>query len=150
MVFQDRHQAGLKLAEKLTAYRGQDAVVLGLPRGGLGVARPVADRLGLPLDIIVARKIGAPGNEELAIGAVTTHGTRVLNVRLIRLVLLPPNYLEAETARQRAIASRREEVLRDGYPRVSPSEEKHCPGLVQMYPFALFYQVTYHLLLLIF
>lgn len=118
MVFHDRKEAGLLLADKLRSYRGQDAVILGLPRGGLAVARPVADQLDLPLDIIVARKIGAPGNEELAIGAVTAHGMRVLNDRIIRMILLPPNYLEVETARQRSIASQREEELREGRPRI--------------------------------
>lgn len=118
MTFPNRKDAGLQLAEKLRSYRGQDAVILGLPRGGLAVARPVADQLDLPLDIIVARKIGAPGNEELAIGAVTAHGMRVLNDRMIRMVLLPPNYLEVETARQRSIASRREEELRAGRSRI--------------------------------
>ncbi|HBN09466.1 MAG TPA: phosphoribosyltransferase [Cyanobacteria bacterium UBA8530] len=113
-MFKDRKQAGQMLAERLTRYRGKGALVLGLPRGGLAVARPIADALDLPLDIVVARKIGAPGNEEFAIGAVTARGTRVLNERVLREMILPPGYLEKETEKQRLMAVRREADLRGG------------------------------------
>jgi predicted phosphoribosyltransferase len=70
-MFKDRREAGEKLAERLTAYKDlAEGIVLAIPRGGVVVGRVVADRLGLPLDVLVVRKIGAPGNEELAVGAV--------------------------------------------------------------------------------
>jgi putative phosphoribosyl transferase len=112
MTFRDRDEAGRLLADRLLDLRGKDAVVLGLPRGGLVVARHVADGLGLPLDFIVTRKLGAPGNEELAIGAVTAHGVRVLNDFALRQELLPPGYLDAETHRQRQLAVARDAQLR--------------------------------------
>lgn len=112
MVFKDREEAGRLLANRLGNYQGEDAVILALPRGGLPVARPVADRLGAPLDILVARKIGAPGNEEFALGAVTARGVRVTNERALRYVLLPPGYLEEKTREQRAVAAQRETYFR--------------------------------------
>eukprot|EP00741_Cyanophora_paradoxa_P011594 tig00020563_g11202.t1 len=79
--FRDRKHGGEVLADLLEAKYGRphDAVVIGLPRGGLPVAEVVAQRLDAPLDILASRKIGAPDNEEFAIGAVTESGTRVLN-----------------------------------------------------------------------
>jgi predicted phosphoribosyltransferase len=116
MVFMDRLDGGLRLAERLMPYRGRDVVVLGLPRGGVVTARPVADALGAPLDVLVARKLGAPGQEELAIGAVTARGTRVLNDAVLRFLMLPPGYMESETERQRQAAESREHTLRDFRP----------------------------------
>lgn len=116
MPFEDRLDGGKRLAERLMPYRGQDVVVLGLPRGGVVTARPVAEALGAPLDVLVARKIGAPGQEELAIGAVTARGTRVLNELVLRHLLLPPGYLESETERQRRVAETRELALRNFRP----------------------------------
>jgi putative phosphoribosyl transferase len=100
------------LAERLSDYRGRDVVVLGLPRGGVAVARPIADALGAPLDVIVARKLGAPDNPEFAIGAVTAKGTRVLNDVVLRRFLLPPDFLASETRTQQDQAMRRERALR--------------------------------------
>ena len=78
--FRDRIEAGRRLAEKLTAYADRpDIVVLGLPRGGVPVAFEVARTLAAPLDVFVVRKLGFPGHEELAMGAVATGGVRVLN-----------------------------------------------------------------------
>lgn len=116
MRFVDREDAGRRLAERLAGMCEGDLVVLGLPRGGVVVAAEVARALGAPLDVIVARKLGAPGHAELAIGAVTARGTRVLNTRALRYMALPPGYLEAETARQREEADRRERVLRGVIP----------------------------------
>lgn len=119
--FSDREEAGEALArqlEAIEALRARPAVVLALPRGGVPVARPVARRLGAPLDVLVARKIGMPDQLELAIGAVTARGIRVLNDELLRHVLLPPGYLHAETERQRAIAAERERVLRQSRPEI--------------------------------
>jgi len=78
-MFKDRNDAGRQLAEKLAQYRGQDAVVLALPRGGVVVGREIAKTLGLPLDIVVTRKIGHPNNPEYAIGAVDSMGAVMLN-----------------------------------------------------------------------
>jgi putative phosphoribosyl transferase len=112
MPFRNREEAGQRLAQALRAFKGTDAVVLGLPRGGVAVARPVAEALGVPLDVLVARKIGAPHQEEFAIGAVTARGTRVLNDSVMRRLFLPPGYLDAETERQRKVAEAREQQLR--------------------------------------
>ena len=78
--FADRAEAGRQLAEKLTAYRDcNDVVVLALPRGGVSVACGVATRLHLPLDVFILRKLGIPGYEELAMGAIASGGIRVIN-----------------------------------------------------------------------
>ena len=79
LIFKDRTHAGEMLADKLTSYKLLNPVVVGLPRGGVAVAKPVSDRLGVKQDIIVSKKIGVPGNPELAIGAVTSHGDYVIS-----------------------------------------------------------------------
>ena len=116
IIFSDRREAGRELASKLEAYRGRDVVVVGLPRGGLPVAREVADHFGWPLDILVARKIGAPDHPEFAIGAVTANGTRVLNEAALRGVMLPPGFLEAASDDQTFKAKEREAMMREGRP----------------------------------
>jgi predicted phosphoribosyltransferase len=121
MSFRNREEAGRQLAQALRGFRGTDAVVLGLPRGGVAVAQPVAAALGVPLDVLVARKIGAPGQEEFAIGAVTARGTRVLNDAVLRRMFLPPGYLEDETEHQRQVAEDRERQLR-GIRKAEPLE----------------------------
>jgi putative phosphoribosyl transferase len=79
-LFKDRQDAGRKLAEALAAYAGRpDVIVLGLPRGGVPVAAEVAKALNAPLDIFLVRKLGVPGHEELAMGAIASGGVRVLN-----------------------------------------------------------------------
>src|SRR5437762_525632 len=84
MLFQNRADAGRALAHKLTAYANQkDTIVLALPRGGVPVAYEVAVALNLPLDIFLVRKLGVPGEEELAMGAIASGGITVLNDRLI-------------------------------------------------------------------
>lgn len=83
--FHDRREAGRRLAEKLAAYANRsDVVVLALPRGGVPVAYEVAHALPAPLDVFVVRKLGVPGYEELAMGAVATGGVRVLNEEIVR------------------------------------------------------------------
>ena len=114
--FRDRVDAGVRLADGLAAYRGRDVLVLGIPRGGVVVAAEVAGQLGAELDIVVARKLGAPGEAELAIGAVTADGERWLNESLVQMLNVPPTYLEDVTRRERAEAERRERVLRGGQP----------------------------------
>ena len=99
-MFRDRTEAGERLAQRLQTYRDANPVILALPRGGLPVARVAADRLAAPLDVILVRKIGAPGHKELAIGALVDGDTpeMVLNDDVVRLLNLPAGYLETETA----------------------------------------------------
>ena len=98
MLFQDRHDAGKQLAERLHQYRGTDAIVLGLPRGGVVVAYEVARALDLPLDVVIVRKIGAPGNPEYAIGALAENGELTLNEEEIEAYGIPRPYVEREVA----------------------------------------------------
>lgn len=111
-LFRDRLDAGTQLAAKLSGYRGKDALVLGIPRGGVPVAATVARQLDADLDIMVARKLGAPGSRELAIGAVTANGGSFLNEHLIRELGVSAAYLEAVEVEQRAAAQRQETELR--------------------------------------
>jgi predicted phosphoribosyltransferase len=85
IVFRDRAEAGRRLAEKLTTYANRDGViVLALPRGGVPVGYEVAHALSLPLDVFIVRKLGMPGHEELAMGAIASGGVRVLNEEVVR------------------------------------------------------------------
>lgn len=118
MFFKNREDAGRQLAEKLMGLAGADTVVLGLPRGGVVLAQEVASALGAPLDIIVSRKLGAPGNPEYAIGAVTASGSRVLHEDALRYVVLPPDYLRKSTAEQLELAVAQERLLRGGKARL--------------------------------
>lgn len=108
----DRVDAGARLAKELERYRGGRAVVLGIPRGGVPVAAEVARHLGAELDVIVARKLGAPGHEEFAIGAVTADGERFLNDDAIRGLGITEDYLSLITGRETAEARRREQRFR--------------------------------------
>lgn len=110
--FLDRRDAGAVLGEALAAYRGTGALVLGIPRGGVVVAVEAARTLGADLDVIVARKVGAPGNPECAIGAVTADGGVFLDVATIRAIGVSELYLGAAIARERAEARRREGLYR--------------------------------------
>jgi putative phosphoribosyl transferase len=102
------------LAEALRAYRGKDVLILGIPRGGVPVAAEVARTLDADLDVVVARKLGAPQSQELAIGAVTANGGRFLNDDLIAELGVPPSYVERITVEQREESRRREERFRGG------------------------------------
>ncbi|MBI3966224.1 MAG: phosphoribosyltransferase [Chloroflexi bacterium] len=112
--FRDRREAGQYLARWLGSYAKRNVLVLGIPRGGVPVASEVARQLDAELDIIVARKIGAPGSRELAIGAVTADGRRYLNGNLIRELGVPTSHLEAASALEQAEALDRERRLRGG------------------------------------
>src|ERR1041384_691984 len=115
--FPDRAAAGKLLAEKLTQYAGRDdVIVLGLPRGGVPVAFEVAQRLRVPLDIFIVRKLGVPGFEELAVGAIASGGVRVLNKDVARALPNAAEVIEAVTARETTELERREQSYRDGRP----------------------------------
>jgi erythromycin esterase-like protein/predicted phosphoribosyltransferase len=114
--FQDRAQAGRVLAERLRPRVTGDVVVLGLPRGGVPVAFEVARALDAPLDVFVVRKLGVPGDEELAFGAVATGGTRVLNEQLIESLDIPREWIEAIDAKEMRELERQERGYRGDRP----------------------------------
>ena len=115
--FSNRIEAGRQLAEKLDKYAGrEDVIVLGLPRGGVPVAYEVAKRLRAPLDVFIARKLGVPGFEELAAGAIASGGVRVLNEDVMRAIPHADEVIEAVTAREAAELERREQIYREGRP----------------------------------
>jgi putative phosphoribosyl transferase len=121
-MFHDREQAGSLMGEYLQARIVGPAVVLGIPRGGVVVAAPVAAALHAPLDIVVPRKIGAPGQPELAVGAVALAGSEQLvltDAESVRSLRVSAAYLSAEAARQRAEIERRVAAYREGRPRPS-------------------------------
>lgn len=115
-LFRDRGDAGRALAERLESHRGTNALVLGLPRGGVVVAAEVARALDAELDVLVSRKLGSPISAELAIGAVTANGGRFLNEDVIRALNVSEPYIDAVTDVQRAEARRRETLFRAGRP----------------------------------
>ena len=109
----DRREAGRLLAVELKNYRGRaDVVVLGLPRGGVVVAYEVAKALNVPLDVYLVRKLGAPGQEELAIGAIASGGVRVMNEDLVDALGLSSAQIEAIAAREQVELERRERTYR--------------------------------------
>lgn len=115
MVYRDRKDAGKRLAGSLMHYRGKaDVIVLGLPRGGVTVAYEVARRLQCALDIVIVRKIGFPGNPELAAGAVSETGSVVYNEDVVTAYGVSRTYLELETARQKQEIARRIALYRGG------------------------------------
>jgi predicted phosphoribosyltransferase len=115
--FADRADAGRQLAEKLSEYAGRpDVIVLGLPRGGVPVAYEVAKRLHAPLDVFIVRKLGVPGFEELAAGAIASGGVRVLNQDVMRAIPYADEAIEAVTAKETAELERREQIYREGRP----------------------------------
>ena len=117
MVFADRADAGRQLAGKLAGYAGRDdVVVLGIPRGGVAVAWEVAKALDAPLDVFLSRKLGAPGQEELAFGALASGGVRVLDEDLVRELHISSAVIERMTEAVKAELDRREGVFRVGRP----------------------------------
>src|SRR6195256_5187343 len=116
-LFRDRREAGRLLAEKLATYANRpDVIVLALPRGGVPVAYEVARALRAPLDVFVVRKLGVPGYEELAMGAVATGGVRVLNEQLVKRLGIPDHLIDAVAAREQQELARRERLYRGGRP----------------------------------
>src|SRR6184192_1597048 len=115
--FANRSEAGRLLAEKLEKYANRnDVIVLGLPRGGVPVAYEVAKRLHVPLDVFIVRKLGVPGFEELAVGAIASGGVRVLNEDVARALPNADEIIESVTAKETAELQRREQSYRDGRP----------------------------------
>ncbi len=112
MVFRDRTEAGRLLAGELLGYRGEDVLVLALPRGGVPVAAAIARELSAELDVIIPRKIGAPGDPELAIGAVGPGGLVVLNEDLVRVLRVPDAYISRAAADARHEIERRMSLYR--------------------------------------
>lgn len=117
MIFADRAEAGQMLAERLMSYANRDdVIVLGIPRGGVPVAFEIAQALGAPLDIFVARKLGVPTQEELAFGAIASGGVRVLNPGVIQPLGISARDIEAATIREQKELERREHLYRGSRP----------------------------------
>ena len=115
--FRNRTDAGRRLAEKLAAYADRpDVLVLALPRGGVPVGFEVARALGAPLDVFLVRKLGVPGYEELAMGAVATGGVRVLNDEIVRGLGISEHEIDAVVARELRELSRRDRLYRGDRP----------------------------------
>ena len=117
MTFIDRADAGRRLAEKLSGYRNRpDVVVLGIPRGGVPVALEVAKRLSAPLDIFLLRKLGVPGHEELAFGAIASGGVRLLDQEVISGLRISNEDIEHVTSAELEELKRREKAYRGERP----------------------------------
>ena len=117
MPFSDRHEAGRVLAERLRDFAGRSGVmVLGLPRGGVPVAYEVAKALGAPFDIFLVRKLGVPGQEELAMGAIASGGIVVVNDEVIDALRIPWEIVDEEIDRQELELARRERLYRGDRP----------------------------------
>ena len=115
--FRNRIEAGRQLAQKLAAYADRpDVLVLALPRGGVPVAYEVAKALNAPLDVFLVRKLGVPGHEELAMGAVATGGVRVLNEHVVRALGIPEYVIDAVAAWEEQELARRERLYRGNLP----------------------------------
>ncbi len=112
MLFENRLHAGELLARKLTAYQGRLPLIMAVPRGGVSVALPVWQNLGGDLDLIITRKIGAPDQPELAVGAVTGEGFLLLNEALAARLRLPEEYVESASKMEQAEIKRRLQIYR--------------------------------------
>ncbi|HUG54577.1 MAG TPA: phosphoribosyltransferase [Vicinamibacteria bacterium] len=117
MLFRDRTDAGRQLLSRLGSHSGRpDVLVLGLPRGGIPVAYEVARGLGAPLDVFLVRKLGVPGQEELAMGAIATGGVRVLNRDVVDALHIPPDVIDRVAAEEGRELARREQSYRGHRP----------------------------------
>ena len=116
MMFRDRADAGRALAERLAHYRGRPVRVLGLPRGGIPVAYEVAKALAAPLDVFVVRKLGVPGHEELAMGAIASGGIRIVNRDVVRSLGIDAATIDRVAMAEQAELERREAAYRSGRP----------------------------------
>ena len=113
MLFKNRNEAGILLASDLSSYKNQlDVLVIGLARGGVVIAYEIAKKLNLPLNVVVPRKIGAPGNPELALGSIMANGEGVFNDSIINLLNVSQDYLSTEIEKEKVIAQQRENSYR--------------------------------------
>lgn len=120
--FRDRHEAGKRLAARLVRYRNRpDVLVMAIPRGGVPVAYEVAKALAVPLDVIVVRKLGLPGQPELAMGAIASGGVRVLNQDVVRALRIPERTIDSVAALEAAELERRERLYRGERPAEDPT-----------------------------
>jgi putative phosphoribosyl transferase len=116
-LFRDRIEAGRVVAKELVRYAGRDdVIVLALPRGGVPVAFEIAKALNAPLDVFLVRKLGLPGDEELAMGAVASGGVRVLNEQVVRWYHIPESTIDSVAQREQLELERRERAYRHGRP----------------------------------
>ncbi len=116
--FENRDEAGKALAEELSELKGENPLILGVPRGAVPMAAVVADRLDGELDVVIVRKLGAPGNPELAIGSVTEDGEAIVNDELARRTGASDEYIEQETQRQMQRIEERKRAYREARPKV--------------------------------
>lgn len=116
MIFQDRYDAGRRLADALDKYRDEPVIVLALPRGGVIVGYEVANALHAPLNVIISRKIGAPGDPEFAIGAISENGEMAVNDEILSMYRIPQSYVTSEARRQMDEIKRRINLYRNGRP----------------------------------
>jgi putative phosphoribosyl transferase len=116
--FIDRAEAGKLLAAELSPYSGKKTVILGIPRGGMAVAREIARSLDAELDIVLSRKLRSPGQPELAFGAISEDGQVSLNRDVVQMLDIPEDYIEREEAFQMAEINRRNSIFRRERPRV--------------------------------
>jgi putative phosphoribosyl transferase len=115
--FRDRHDAGRRLAAALGSYAGrEDVLVLALPRGGVPVGYEVARALGAPLDVMQVRKLGVPGHEELAMGAIASGGVRILSESVVQALKIPERVIATVAAAEEQELDRRERIYREGRP----------------------------------
>ena len=110
--FKDREDAGRRLAERPEQYRDEDSITLALPRGGVPVAYEISRALRAPLDILVLRKLGAPGRKEFGIGAVAQGGMHALNKRAVEVLEIPEEYIERAAKEESEEVERRLRLLR--------------------------------------
>jgi putative phosphoribosyl transferase len=123
-LYRDRREAGRELATRLTVYaHRQDVLVLALPRGGVPVGYEVAKALSTPLDVFVVRKLGVPGHEELAMGAIATGGICVVNEEVVHMLHIPTEVINAVAAKEQRELERREHLYRDD---LSPPDVNGC------------------------
>ena len=117
--FQDRMEAGRALADHLSDLKGQNPLIIGVPRGAVPMAAVIADELDGELDVVIVRKLGAPGNPELAIGSVTEEGEAIVSKNFARRTGASEEYIEQETQRQMDRIEERKRVYREVRPKVS-------------------------------
>ena len=118
VAFEDRSEAGRRLAKQLIGYAGRtDVLLLALPRGGVPVAFEIAKTLNAPLDAFLVRKLGVPGHEELAMGAIASGGVRVINHEVVRSMGIPEEVIDQVAAREKLELERRERAYRGERPK---------------------------------